>query len=716
MKAEQIDISWWSFSQNPYNYYNFLKTNQGVNYLPKNKGWIITNYHEIVSILNQPQRFSSEGENSFDPILLNCDPPKHTVHRKVIAGEKGVFSNTRISELYQTNQEIAKALIEPLKEKESFDLLSEFAIPFSSLVILKILGFNEDILESVKEWSASAISSKSIHNLNYSNSLWKKLEPDLKAWVLDSENSASKNGLKEFLQDPTLKKSFNDKQLLHLVKVILLGGNETTPNLVSSALFYLLKNQETLARIKADYSLLDNFINEILRLEAPTQIIQRNCTQDTEVGGQNIKKGSLIYLSIGAGNRDHSVFDSADKVDLNRSRQKILSFGFGPHYCLGAHLAKQEAIIMLTAILSEFTNLNLLPNQSFEYRHSSHVRGLKKLWVSNTHVPNKIDHSSTINKAIKTIKLNQLASGEFPTYEYFPDHTELSKKGWHRGHPSPFVHSNILYSLKQLDSHEFTKEIKKGLDFLCNTKEEGDVWRFWKLQKGINNVPPDLDDTSVASFVLCKSGVQIENKGLLELHLKKSKLAKTWLLPKPYLIWFSPNLWLKWQLQRSKVSESIRSGFLDINDFELGVMANVLLYLGESRITKATIETCIRLWKEKQDPANFYHNRLVVAYHLARAYHHGITQFESIKDSIIKEIKNNKEQFLFADLLLGALCIQYFKGDHKLIEALKTKIDEWTFLTDFDFSPVSYFTSKDRNFHAGSKALTAAWYLELMHS
>lgn len=291
------------------------------------------------------------------------------------------FPKNRVANLEFKNRLICKQILDSLIDKEGFDILKDFSLPFSSLVILNLLGISTNQNETLRKWSNAAVSTKAIFNTSYAMEKWEELKPIVEEWIEVAVKNEGAEGLPEIIFHKNSKDNFSKEAILNLTKVLLLGGNETTPNLISSALFFLFKNPSLLKKIKENPELIPNFINETLRLEAPTQIIQRTNKIEVTIGDKVIPANSSICLAIGAANRDPDQFESPDEFILDRKKSKILSFGYGPHYCIGAYLGKQEAQIALEELFKYFPDLCLSPNFEAIYRHSSHIRGLEKMPV-----------------------------------------------------------------------------------------------------------------------------------------------------------------------------------------------------------------------------------------------------------------------------------------------------------------------------------------------
>ncbi|MFN4973506.1 MAG: cytochrome P450 [Bacteroidota bacterium] len=379
MITDILDITSSEYTHNPYIWYEKLRQKGNVHYLSKNQSWIVIGFAECIEILSNPQVFSSVGKYQFDPILLNCDPPTHTYHKRILSGENTPFSNSRIELLAVKNLKICENQLNLLKGKTAFDFLHEFALPYSSLVILALLGIEIDNNVDLLKWSNEAVSAQSISDRDYAQSNWMTLLPIVTKWVEEAYNKPYGKGLSEIIFHPNAQNYFSKEQLVSLVKILILGGNETTPTLVSSALYHLICKPSLMAEIRLNNHLLDPFINEVLRFYSPTQIIARTTKTDVIIGDVTIPSNSLVNVCIGAANRDPQVFENPNEFVVNRPKGRILSFGHGAHHCIGASLAKQETKIIFEALFSRYKTISTASSFIPEYRKSTHVRGLEKL-------------------------------------------------------------------------------------------------------------------------------------------------------------------------------------------------------------------------------------------------------------------------------------------------------------------------------------------------
>lgn len=702
-----MDLTAITFSQNHYAFYSTLRKDGNVHYIEKNNAWLVIGYNEIKTCLLNFDIFTSEGENPFDPILLNCDPPNHTKHRKALVSDNGLFSPNRIDSLEQQNREICRNLLKQVKAKNSFELLSEVAMPFSTLVILNLLGINSNSTESLKEWSSGAVLNTSIYNTQFANEQWNKFKPLVKKWIEEARINNSTFGIASLMLKNESAFLNSENNLLDLVKILLLGGNETTPNLVSSALLILLKRPDLLLNIQEKPELLSDFIYEVLRLEAPTQLIQRTTKTEVRIGKCLIPANATVMFGIGAANRDPDVFPNPDMFDMNRPKEKILSFGYGPHYCLGAQLAKQEAQILLEELLLLFPNLSINPNVKPLYRHSSHVRGLEKLEL---YVNKKsLDLlSQTQHRAIEVLQKAQSKYGHFASLENYPN---IAPTEWYYTYPSPFIHANVMCALINLTHPDIPNLLKDGKAFLIREMETSGTWRFWKKEVCKNPVPPDLDDMAICSYVLNRLNKYPENKNLFYKNINHENKLLTWIFPSFSLLFKSPKLAVELYKSRNLINPTLHGGMISKDDNEIGVTLNALLYLGENEKTYGLIQTCISSWRSQLDSKNFYDNDLVIAFHFARTYHSSIPSLVEVREEILDSVKKMQHLRSFPEYLLVNLIAQYFK-DPVLEKTSKEAILKLLLNGKEPFEPFRYFTSKDRNFYGGSDCLTAAWFLE----
>jgi cytochrome P450 len=177
----------------------------------------------------------------------------------------------------------------------------------------------------------------------------------------------------------------SDGEILGSCVTLLLGGHETTTNLIGNGLMALLRNPDQMTRLRRHTELIPTAVEEFLRFDAPVQRVWRLLSSDADVRGRRLRRGDAVFLMTGAANRDPSHFPSPDNLDISRIPNRHLTFGHGIHFCLGAALARLEATIAFTSLLRRFTRIELA-EASPEYHQNVAFRGLKSLpvYVSST--------------------------------------------------------------------------------------------------------------------------------------------------------------------------------------------------------------------------------------------------------------------------------------------------------------------------------------------
>src|SRR5438105_7224175 len=164
--------------------------------------------------------------------------------------------------------------------------------------------------------------------------------------------------------------------------VTMVGGQETTTNLIGNGVLSLIKNPDETQRLRDDLSLVPSAVEELLRYESPSQQTARICPRDTKLGGKLIRKGQAVIAVMAAGNRDPERFRDPDRLDITRVDNRHLAFGWASHFCFGAALARIEGQLTFEAIASRIANLAFQPNQPLVWRDNLGLRGLTALHVS----------------------------------------------------------------------------------------------------------------------------------------------------------------------------------------------------------------------------------------------------------------------------------------------------------------------------------------------
>ena len=387
----------------PYPFYAAMRHEAPVYQVPGMGFFIVSRYEDLQFVLTHPELFSSKTgpgvrkeppQEVLDiwaqgwmpvPTLLTNDPPAHRRFRGLV---NKAFTPRRVALLEPSITTIANNLVDSFINTGSVELVAQFAVPLPLTVIADALGVPREDLPRFKRWSDDSVAP-----LGGMITLERELEcarstvefQHYFATRLEERRTHPRDDILTDLLNARLEGEtpLNMGEMLNILQQLLVAGNETTTNLIASAMLLLLQNPAQMERIQADHALIPNLIEEALRLESPVQGLFRMTKVDVEIGGVQIPAGSRLVLMYASGNRDDTQFSAAEQFDVCRANAKDhLAFGLGLHYCLGAPLARLEGRIAFETLLKRVKNLRLAPGKnSFTHTPSFILRGLQKLYV-----------------------------------------------------------------------------------------------------------------------------------------------------------------------------------------------------------------------------------------------------------------------------------------------------------------------------------------------
>lgn len=348
-------------------YLKYLQKKGSVHYLPRHNEWIVLDYDDIECVLKNPEIFSSTIYKSFDEVLLGADPPSHAFVRSLL---QPLFSQQRLNLMGEYTSKKASELSDSLKHKSRFNFAEAFSLPLSQAVITKFIGFTDDEATSLK---------KSFEGHLYEFRFFDSLKQFCKHY-LEIPDIAAKNEVAGILLSYVKAEKLSFEGAVSLLRMVWVAGMTTTSMLMSTAVLLLAKNPKFAEALRSNEQLINKFIEECLRLDAPESEVRRITTRDVSLGGYNISAGSIINLKLKAANRDPKYFDDPDDIFFDRPIKKHLSFGGGYHYCLGAGMARIEVKAAIKIVLNQFPKLKI-EEEGLEYFPSPHLRGLSNLPV-----------------------------------------------------------------------------------------------------------------------------------------------------------------------------------------------------------------------------------------------------------------------------------------------------------------------------------------------
>ncbi|RNG20797.1 cytochrome P450 [Streptomyces botrytidirepellens] len=360
------------------------------------EGWIVTGY-DAVRQLMADTRFSSRQDigvlhvpyeipglpvvtepSPQEPgLFIAMDPPDHTRLRTKLTG---AFTVKRMRALEEHIIDIAERQLDAMaRMTPPVDLVKEFALPLPSLVICELLGVPYGDREQFQVNSAKFMNKE----LPFDEQI--AAYTDLSAYLSELVTRKRAAPGEDILSDLTRHDDLAIEELTGIAFLLLLAGHETTANMLGLGTFALLEHPEQLAELRADPDLMPGAVEELMRYLSVVDIVYRYATEDLELGGETIGKGSSVVVSMLAANRDPRRFENPDTLDIRRRARGHLSFGHGVHQCLGQQLARVEMRAGFEGLLRRFPTLELaVPAAEVKLRTNMQIYGVHELPVTWT--------------------------------------------------------------------------------------------------------------------------------------------------------------------------------------------------------------------------------------------------------------------------------------------------------------------------------------------
>ena len=356
----------------PFALYATLRREAPVCWVDREGGgfWAVTTHPEVSSIGADPQRFCSsrgilvdEIGTTYDapPTMMHTDPPQHTRYRRLVQpGFKP--SMVRLMEAGVTAK--AKALLDPIQSGEAVDVVEALSIPFPLQVICELLGVDGSQWRRFFEWSEAVIPGES----ERSEEERAGLQAEMWAYLVGVAEERRESPAEDLVSvlanvgsDPEVGgDQLSEAELAMFLIQLLVAGNETTRNLLSGGLVALAERPDQWAALRSDPALVPSAAEELLRWTTPVISFMRTATAPTTIRGVAVAGGDPVLLVYASANRDEEVFGAdADQLRVDRHPNPHVAFGFGPHFCLGAALARLEARVVLSELIVRFEFLHL---------------------------------------------------------------------------------------------------------------------------------------------------------------------------------------------------------------------------------------------------------------------------------------------------------------------------------------------------------------------
>ena len=369
--------------RNPYPLYDQLRASSPVLRVPPPfDAWMIFDYDGVKWVLNDHETFSSRVPAP--QWFIFFDPPAHTKLRALISR---AFTPKMIANLEPRIRELSRELLDQAVKRDEMDLAADFSVPLPMKVIAGMIGI------PLADWARYKRWSDVILRLSYTRSGGEEAESALRDFTavtaeMDAYLADMIHERRQAPQDDLLTRlieaevdgeRLSPQEILGFFQLLVVGGQETTTNLINNAVLCLLEHPDQLARLRKAPELLPTAVEEVLRYRSPLQWMMRTPRRDIKVCGEQIPAGKLVLPVIGSANRDPRQFPQAAAFDISRDPNPHVAFGHGIHFCLGAALSRIEAKIALSDLLARFKNFELATDQPSEPRQALNVHGPTRL-------------------------------------------------------------------------------------------------------------------------------------------------------------------------------------------------------------------------------------------------------------------------------------------------------------------------------------------------
>lgn len=408
-----------AIQDDPFDTYALMQAQCPVHRLPENDLYMVTRYDDAKSVLTDPQTFSndptgtarraSEASRAAARVfaergwvraqtLQRTDPPTHTHYRRLVSR---AFTAKRMESLVPRIEQLCHELIDQFVDAGECEFVADFALPLPGIIICEQLGLDASDYPTFKRWADAMLATAQ-----------KVLTPDEAVAYAETELEAQHHLAREFaarraepaddiiswlvhahldddaasIHSVAIDEALSDEELQDLLHQLVTGGFETTTAALGTGLWLLIRYPEQMAKLRADRSLLNNFIDESLRFDSPVAGLWRTATCPASVADTDIPHGAAVMVRYAAANRDPAKFENPDTFDIERPDAKDhIAFGWGNHFCVGAWLARAELRCAFTALLDRLDDIELArPLEDLPHEFSFMLRPLKELPIRFT--------------------------------------------------------------------------------------------------------------------------------------------------------------------------------------------------------------------------------------------------------------------------------------------------------------------------------------------
>ncbi|MDZ7675374.1 MAG: cytochrome P450 [Acidimicrobiales bacterium] len=385
-----MDGSW--YADDPHEVWSWMRDEAPVYFDPVSKVWGIAKHEDVLAIEKDTATFSSRRSprphGNPLPMMISMDNPEHHQRRKLVS--RG-FTPRRVAENEDHVRGLCRTIVDRICEQGECDFVWDVAAPLPLLMIADMLGFDEPLHDDLLRWSDDmlrATSSEMTPEIAEAGAAAMVGFRDVQLEVIADRRANPRDDLISVLCHSEIDgERLDDESIVNETLLILIGGDETTRHVISGGMLALLERPDQLDILRRGPEALETGVEELLRWISPVKNMSRTATTEVELRGQTLAEGDQLVLFYPSANRDEDVFDAPDVLDVTRDPNPHLAFGFGPHFCMGASLARLELRVMFETVLERLPDLALADGEALPYRASNFVSGLESMPVRFTPTP-----------------------------------------------------------------------------------------------------------------------------------------------------------------------------------------------------------------------------------------------------------------------------------------------------------------------------------------
>jgi cytochrome P450 family 142 subfamily A polypeptide 1 len=357
-----LDGGW--YARQPFADFAWMREHEPAYWDAKNEVWALTRYDDVLAAEKDARTFSSytapRPHGMHLPMMISMDDPEHTQRRKLVA--RG-FTPRRVREHEATIRRICTGIIDKVASKGECDFVWDIAAPLPLLLIADMLGFPEESYDDLLRWSDDLIRATTADpppEVAEAGMIAMLDFREFQMGVIADRRANPQDDLVSILCHAEIDgEMLDDESLVQESLLILIGGDETSRHVMTDGMLALLAHPDQMAVLRAEPDAIDVGVEELLRWVTPIKNMSRTVTREVELHGQTLHEGDQVILMYPAANRDPNVFDEPDRFDVRRNPNPHIAFGFGPHFCMGASLARLELKVMFSELLERLPDLHL---------------------------------------------------------------------------------------------------------------------------------------------------------------------------------------------------------------------------------------------------------------------------------------------------------------------------------------------------------------------